>query len=193
MANKVLVTPMDGTPKQLSFANHAGDFNAAANNSLEEGTPTDVEIVFLDLADGAALQSTQGDLGAHWAPGYVCTALIEMQVAAATAGSTVDFYWNASASGTAAKGNMGATTGTAGAYAGYSADLADALKQLIYIGSLVMTDDAVDSAQIGMVGILSPPHRYGSLVVVNNTGQVICDTDDIETHVVLSPIVEEVQ
>lgn len=193
MANKILRTPMDGTPEQLSFANHAGDFNPTAANILEVATPTDVELVLLNLADAAAAQSAKGDLGAKWAAQYVCTACIEMQVAAADAGSAVDFYWNASGITTAGTGNMGATSGAAAAYTGYSADLADSLKQLIYIGSMVMTDDAVDSAQIGFVGILSPPHRWGSLVVVNNTGQTICDTDDIEAHVVLSPIVDEVQ
>jgi hypothetical protein len=58
---------------------------------------------------------------------------------------------------------------------------------------MVMTDDAVDSVQIGHVGILRPPHRYGSLIVKNECGQTICDTDDIEAHVVLSPIIPEIQ
>ena len=193
MANKLLRTPMDGTPEQISFANHAGDFSPTAANDLQVSSPTTGELVLLNLADAAAAQSAKVDLGAHWAPLYACVACIEMQVAAATAGSTVDFYWNASGIVTAGTGNMGAASGAAAAYTGYSADLADALKQLIFIGSMVMTDDGVDSAQIGMVGILSPPHRWGSLIVVNNTGQVICDTDDIEAHIVLSPIVDEIQ
>lgn len=193
MANKVLRTPMDGTPEQISFANHAGDFSPSAANDLQESTPTTGELVLLNLADAAAAQSAKVDLGAKWAAEYACTALIEMQVAAATAGSVVEFYWNASASSTAANGNMGAASGSAAAYTGYSADLADAVKQLIFIGAMVMTDDDVDSAQIGLVGILSPPHRYGSLIVKNETGQTICDTDDIEAHVVLSPIIPELQ
>jgi hypothetical protein len=193
MANKNLLTPMDGTPEQISFANHAGDFSPTAANDLQESTPTTGELVLLNLADAAAAQSAQVDLGAKFAERYACVAAIEMQVAAATDGSTVDFYWNASASATAATGNMGAASGSAAAYTGYSADLATALRQLIYIGSMVMTDDAVDSLQIGFVGDLYTPHRYGSLIVANNTGQVICDTDDIEAHIVLNPVIPEIQ
>lgn len=193
MANKVLNTEMDDTPPQLAFANFAGDFNPAGANDLRKGADTEVELVLLNLADAAAAQSAKGDLGANFAERYACVACIEMQVAAATAGSVVEFYWSASSSGTAATGNMGAASGSAAAYSGYSADLADSVKQLIYIGSMVMTDDGVDSAQIGMVGDLYPPHRYGSLIVKNECGQTICDTDDIEAHIVLSPIIPEIQ
>lgn len=193
MANKVLIQEMDDTPPQICFANFAGDFGPTAANDLRQGTDTEVELVLLNLADAAAAQSAQADLSEHRAVEYLCTACIEMQVAAAVAGSVLEFYWNASASSTAATGNMGATTGSAAAYNGYSSDLDDAVKQLIFIGAMVLTDDAVDSVQIGMVGILNPPHRYGSLVVKNEVGQTICDTDDIEAHVVLSPIIPEIQ
>lgn len=193
MPNKLLITEMDDTPKQLSFANHAGDFSPSAGNSLEKGTPEDVELVLLNLANGAAVQSDKVDLGANWAEEYAFSALVEMQVAAATARGVVQFWWNASSSATAATGNMGGASGSVGAYDGYSADLTDAVNQLIYIGEMLMTDDAVDSAQTGFVGILKPPHRYGSLIVVNNCGQTICDTDDIEAHVVGSPVTQELQ
>lgn len=193
MANKVLLQPMDNTPAQICFANFAGDFNPTAGNDLREGTDTEVELVLLDLADAAAAQSAQVDLGAHFAEEYFAVACIEMQIAVATAKKTVDCYWNASASSTAATGNMGAASGSAAAYTGYSADLVDALNQLIVVGSMPMTDDAVDSVQIGIVGVFRPLHRYGSLIVVNNVGQVICDTDDIEAHIVLCPIIPEIQ
>jgi hypothetical protein len=184
---------MDDTPPQICFANFAGDFNPASANDLRSGTDTECELALLDVADGAARQSAQVDLGAHFAERYAVTACIEMQVAAAGAGAEIEFYWNASPSSTAASANMGAASGSDGAYIGYSSDLADAVKQLIYIGSLVMTDDAVSSIQIGYVGDLYPPHRYGSLIVKNECGQTICDTDDVEAHVVLNPIVLELQ
>ena len=193
MANKILNTTMDGTPKQISFANHAGDFSPTTANDLQVSSPTTGELVLLNLLNAAAAQSAKVDLGSNFAERYACVACIEMQVAAATAGSTVDFYWNASGIVTAGIGNLGAASGVSGAYTGYSADLAQALRQLILIGSLVMTDDAVDSAQIGFVGDLYTPHQWGSLIVVNNTGQTICDTDDIEAHIVLNPVVPEVQ
>lgn len=193
MANKLLLQPMDNTPAQITFANFAGDFSPTAANDLREGTDTEVELVLLNLADTAAAQSAQADLGAHFAERYALVAAIEMQVAAADVGEVVECYWNASASATAATGNMGAASGSAGVYSGYSSDLAIAVRQLIRIGNMVMTDDAVDSVQIGFVGDLYPPHRYGSLIVKNELGQTICDTDDIEAHIVLNPIIPELQ
>lgn len=193
MANKILLQPMDDTPAQISFANFAGDFNPTAANDLREGTDTETELVLLNLADAAAAQSAKADLGAHFAAAYMCKACIEMQVAAATAGAVVEFYWSPSSAAAAATGNAGAASGSAAAYTGYSADLAEAIQQLIFIGSMVMTDDAVDSAQVGVVGRLSPPDRYGSLIVKNESGQTISDTDDIESHVVLNPIIPEIQ
>ena len=193
MANKILNTEMDDTPPQLAFANFAGDFSPTAANDLRKGTDTEVELVLLNLADAAAAQSAKGDLGANFAAEYSLVACIEMQVAAADAGGIVEFYWNASPSATAATANMGAASGSAEAYSGYSSDLSESVQQLIFIGSMVMTNDAVDSAQIGYVGSLFPPHRHGSLIVKNECGQTICDTDDIEAHVVLNPIIPEVQ
>lgn len=191
--NKVLRKPLDDTPPQIAFANFAGDFNPTAANDLRVGADTQAELVLLNLANAAAAQSAKVDLGAIYADEYGCVACIEMQVAAATDGATVDFYWNHSGIVTAGTGNMGAASGAAAAYTGYSADLATALRQLTRIGSLTLTDDAVDSIQVGFVGILRPIHRWGSLIVVNNAGQVICDTDDVEAHIVLGPIVPDIQ
>ncbi len=193
MANKILLTEMDDTPPQIAFANFAGDFAPGANNDLRKGIDIQGELVLLNLLNATAVQSAKVDLGVNFANEYLVVALIEMQVAAATAGSVVEFYWNSSSSATPAVGNMGAATGVSGAYSGYSSDLADAVKQLIDAGIMTMTDDAVDSAQIGVGGVFRPLNRYGSLVVKNETGQTICDTDDIEAHVVLIPIIPEVQ
>jgi len=197
MANKVLNQQMDGTPKQICFADHAGDFSPTAANDLRISTDgsneTDAELELLNVADGAARQSDQVDLGEHRAPSYACMAAIEMHVAAATDGDIIEFYWAPSMSATAATANPGGVSGSDSAYSGYSSDLDTAVKQLQYIGCMAMTDDAVDSLQIGFVGVFSPTDRYGTLVVKNECGQTICDTDDIETHVVLNPIVPEVQ
>lgn len=194
MANKILTTEMDDTPPQICFAHFAGDvFNPTGANDLRKGTDTEVELVLQDLADGAACQSAKADLGADRADQYAVRACIEMQVAAATAGGAIEFYWSPSSSGTAATGNAGACSGSAEAYSGYSSDLADAVKQLQFLGVMTMTDDAVDSIQIAEVGILRTRERYGCLVVKNECGQTVCDTDDIEAHVVLDPIVPELQ
>lgn len=193
MVAKILITEMDDAPPQICFANFAGDFNPTAANDLRKGTDTPAELVLLNLADAAAAQSAKVDLGANRAEEYAVRACIEMQVAAATAGEIVEFYWSPSSSATAGIGNAGGCSGAAAAYSGYSADLADSVKQLQFIGAMTMTDDAVDSIQIGEVGILRSRERYGSLVVKNECGQTICDTDDIEAHVVLDPIVPESQ
>lgn len=195
--NRIVRAPMDDSPKQISFANFAGDFSPTAANDLRVGADLETELVFENLADAALIQSAKCDLAdtySRWVPSYACVACVEMQVAVADPGSNVDFYWNASGIVTAATGNMGDTSGSSGAYTPYSGDAADiaaALGQLIFIGSLVMSDEAVDSIQVGFVGILRPPHRWGSLIVANNAGNTICDTDDIEAHVVLNPILDE--
>lgn len=193
MVSKLLIQEMDDTPPQISFANFAGDFSPTAANDLRKGADTETELVLLNLADTAAAQSAKADLGEHRAPEYKVRACIEMQVAAATAGAVVEFFWAPSSSATAGTGNPGGVSGAAAAYSGYSSDLADSVKQLEFIGPMVMTDDAVDSIQIAEVGILKATERYGSLVVKNESGQTICDTDDIEAHVVLDPIIPESQ
>jgi len=197
MANKVLITEQDGIPKQIVFGNHAGDFGPATNNDLRITTDgsneLDVELALLNLADTAAAQSAKGDLEVNRAPAYAMMAAMEWQVAAAAAGEVVEFYMNASRSITAAVANLGGTSGAAAAYSGYSSDLADAIKQLIFVGAMSQTDDAVDSLQIGYVGVYAPPQRHMSLIVKNEAGQTLCDTDDIETHVTLDPIVDEIQ
>ena len=193
MVSKILVQEQDGTPPQITFGNFAGDFNPTAANDLRVAGDTEVELVLLDLADAAAVQSSKADLGENRAAEYSVRACIEMQVAVADDGSTVDLYWSPSQHATPANGNAGACTGVAGAYAGYSSDLVTAKDQLQHIGPMNMTDDAVDSIQTGEVGILRTRERYGSLVVINNTGETICDTDDIESHIVFDPIVPESQ
>lgn len=195
MVAKILVTEViNEAPFQQVFGNFDGDFNPTAGNDLRvTGGGLSNELALLNLADGAAVQSGKADLGANRAAEYAVRACIEMQVAAATAGAVIEFYWSPSSSATAATGNAGGCSGVAAAYSGYSADLADSVKQLQLLGTMTMTDDAVDSIQIAEVGVLFARERYGSLVVKNESGQTICDTDDIEAHVVLDPIIPESQ
>jgi hypothetical protein len=197
MTSKLLMTPMDGTPKQICFADHAGDFGPSTNNDLRITTDgsqeLDVQMAMLNWADGAGIQSAKCDLGAHWAPSYELKVALEMQVAAADLSGIVFWYWAPSHSTTAAVGNPGGVSGSAGAYSGYSSDLTTAVKQLVPIGPAVLTDDAVDSLQIVRVGILRPLDRFGTLVGRNACGQTICDTDDIEAHAVLTPALLESQ
>lgn len=188
--NQVLVKDAASTaPKQISFATHAS-YVATTNNVIEIGTPTEVEMSLLNLADGAAVQSTKGDLGAVRAPKYVVTCCIEYQVAAPTTGTLVEFFWAASGQSSAAVGNPGYATGADGAYTGTPATLVEGVAQLARLGTLTVSADL--EFQIADVGIFIPTHRYGSLIVKNETGQTICDTDIVESAVVFTPIVPDI-
>ena len=188
--NQVLVKDAASTaPKQISFATHAS-YVATTNNVIEIGTPTEVEMSLLDVVDGAAVQSVKADLGAARAARYVVTCCLEYQVAAPTTGTLVEFYWAASGQSGAGVGNPGYVSGADGAYSGGDATLAEGIAQLQFIGQLVVSADI--EFQIADVGTFSPTHRYGSLIVKNETGQKIADTDIIETAVVITPIVDDI-
>ena len=188
--NQVLIKDaVDATPKQISFKVNAS-YAPAAANTIEIGTPTDVELDLVDLLNGAAEQSAKADLGAVRASRYVVTACIEYEVAAPTTGTRIEFYWAASGQSTAANGNPGFTTGVVGAYTGTPADLDEAIAQLQFLGALVVSADI--EFQIANIGVFSPTHRYGMLIVKNETGQTICDTDVVESAVVLTPIVTDI-
>ena len=92
MANKILIAVQDGTPPQISFADHSNDFSPTAANNLEVGTPTDVNMQLASVADDAARQSDKADLGAVRAKEYGVRAAIEF-AATPTAGAVVEFYW----------------------------------------------------------------------------------------------------
>ena len=189
-SNQVLVKDAAAaTPRQVSFATHAS-YVAATDNVIEIGTPIEVEMSLLDLADGAAVQSTKADFGAVRAARYVVTCCIEYQVAAPTTGTLIEFYWAASGQSAAGVGNPGYASGADGAYSGGDATLAEGVAQLAFIGSLVVSADI--EFQIADIGVFSLTHRYGSLIVKNETGQKIADTDIIETAVVFTPIVDDI-
>ncbi len=189
--NQVLIKDAAAaTPKQISFATHA-TYAPGTNNVIEIGTPTEVEMSLLDLATGAAVQSTKFDFGAVRASKYVITCCLEYQVVAPTTGKLVEFYLAASGQSEVAVGNPGYATGADGAYTGTPATLAEGIAQLALIGILTVSADL--EFQIADVGVFSPTHRYGSLIVKNLTGQKIADTDIIECAVVFTPIVDDIQ
>lgn len=191
MASKFLLDEMDGTPAQICFADFAGDFSPTID--LRHASATDVECQ-LSLASVAATpaarQSAKVDLGAVRCP-YGVRAALEI-AATPTAGRVVSFYWNPSQHATAGSGNVGNCSGSDAAYAGYSSNLAASLPHLDFIGNFVVTAQAAGTVQIGVCGILVPKHRYGSLVVVNDSGAAF-DSDDIQMHVVFDPLYIEGQ
>ena len=195
MTAKILVTPMDGTPKQICFADHAGDFSPTAANDLRittDGTfETDCQLSMASVANLAARQSAKVDLGAKWAESYRVRAALEF-AATPVAGETVEFYWAPSQASTAANGNPGSVSGGDLAYSGYSSNISDAVKQLELIGVMVVTAQATGTVQVAEVSIFSPAERYGSLVVKNESDAAI-HSDDIECNIVFDPIIRESQ
>lgn len=189
--NQVLVKDaVAATPDQVSFAIHA-TYTPTGGNIIElSGTKIEVELDLLNLLDTAAEQSAKADLGAVRARQYVVTCCIEYQLADPTTNTVVEFYWAASSQSTAANGNPGYTTGVVGAYDGGSATLAEGVAQLQFIGVLVVSAD--QEFQIADIGVFSPTHRYGMLIVKNETNVTICDTDIIESAVVFTPIVDDI-
>ena len=165
----------------IAFADFAGDFDDSIAG-------TEVQLTLAALADAAARQSTKVDLGATRAAQYAVRVAIEMDVAP-TAGEAVYIYWSASESGTAGTGNDGGCSGADGAYQAGSE--AEWVKQLQLIGVLTLTADA-DVAQIGTVGMFTPPSRYGQVVVWNEAGQAF-EAADNTMFVALVPIVDESQ
>lgn len=191
MANKILVTEQDGTPKQISFANHAGDFSPAAATAIEVGTPTDCEIALTGVTNTSGRQSAKVDLGVDRAQRYAVRASLEF-AATPTAGNTCEIYWAPSGSATAANGNAANVTGSDGAYAGYSSNLAASVKQLQLAGVFICTAQATATVQVAECGVFEPRERYGSLVFVNNSGASI-HSDDVECNIVFDPIIDEIQ
>lgn len=191
MANKILLQEMDDTPPEICFADFAGDFNPTAANDLRKGTDTQVQLSLASVADTAARQSAKVDLGEHRASQYHVRAAFEL-AATPTAGEVIELYWAPSSSATAATGNAGAASGSDAAYAGYSSNLAASVKQLLFVGHFVCTAQATATIQVAEVGILSPPERYGSLIVKNESGAAF-HSDDVECHVVFDPQIPEIQ
>ena len=178
-----------GAP-QISFATHAS-LSPAAANVMEVGTPTEVELSLLNLADTAAAMSAKFDLGAPRAPWYTVRACLEWQVAAPTTALVVEFWVAWSNQSTATVANDAYVSGSDAAYTGSPATLVEGLSQQKIIGVQVATADI--EFQISTIGILIPVSRFGVLTVRNLAGQVLCDTDIVETNIVFDPATPNVE
>jgi len=177
---------------QFSFADHAGDFSPAAATSLEQGTPTNVQLSLASVAAAAARQSAKLDLGSTRAPAFTVMAALEF-ASGVVAGETVTLYWAASPDATAANGNPGGVSGSDAAYTGTTGStVAESVRQLLKIGSFIATDDATATVQVAYIGRFAPPTQYGSLVVVNNTTPAL-HSDDVEMHIVFDSIIPQNQ
>lgn len=191
MVSKILISEMDGTPEQISFADHANDFSPTAANDLQFSTPTTCQIQLASVGNTAARQSVKVDLGENRAQVYKVRAAFEM-AATPTAGALIELYWAPSSSSTAATGNAGGVSGSDEAYSGYSSNLASSIGQLDEIGPFQCTVQVTGNVQIAEIGSFSPSERYGSLIVKNESNAAF-HSDDVECHVVFDPVIPEVQ
>ncbi len=181
------------TSDEYSF--HSSVYAPTGVSDLSDGSPTTVDLTLDEggtgLADGSAINSDQVDLGATRPTQFVVIAAIEW-FAAVVAGESVDFYWSPSAHSAVGTGNPGKPDGVDGAYTGDGGGtVAESVLQMIYIGSMLTTD--LIGVQQAMVGVFSPLLRYGQLIVVNNSGTLICGTDDIQSSILMAGIVDESQ
>jgi hypothetical protein len=165
-----------------------------AGGSKVGGTRTH-DLDLTDLLFTAARQGVKADLGATRAMRYAITLAVEFKAAdTPESGETVNLYWAPSGSVTAGVANQGGCAGTDAAYTGTAGDsLNDSLKQLIFIGAIVLTSDVVAVVQ-RQTFVFSPPTRYGQPVVLNNTNaEDFNDVDAQEMYVRMVPLINEGQ
>lgn len=159
---------------------HQIDLTGVAATEAREGAKADV---------AASAHSGVAD---RRAPVFDVTVRIEF-ASAPVSGETVDIYMAPSLSETAATANPGGVSGVDGDYTGTAGDsLADSLKQLEFIGSLVCTADGTTVVQQQTVGRYSPGKRYVSPVVVNNATPAFV-ADAVEMSITMTPLVDEIQ
>ena len=166
----------------------AGPPATAANDiRIASPTPTKVQIDLTGVAATEARQSDKtADLGSAFPEKLVLGACIEFE-AAPDAGGTVDVYWAPSPSSVAATGNPGAVVGADGVFTVGTED------QLIQIGSMVLQNNVINIDV--EIGTLRLPHRYGTLIVINNGSTAFRSTPTAmdETHITLTPVIPDLQ
>lgn len=187
MANETKIT----VGAQFCFRDST-DFNPAASTTdYRVGTPTYGQLDLTSLANAAGRESAKIDLGAARAEAHAVYGAFEM-AATPVVGERIDVYWYASPEATAGDANPHDIGGAdAAAPSGYGT-LAELLANLIFIGSLITTDDATTTVQHGFIGILYSPTRYGGVVVVNESDAAFVANAD-EHHVLLEEILPQYQ
>ncbi len=189
MANEILLK--QSTQIRFFVTGSFSPADAATNWTV--GTPTDVVLTQSALANGAGRQSDKVDLGAKRADKYAVFAAADFTGETPVAGDSITYFWVPSTSTIQANGNVAGNSGADGAApdgALGSITLAEFQEWCQEIGTLTVHDGAV--VQNGYVGSFSPQERYGQMLVVNNAGDAF-EADDVENHVVMNPIITEIQ
>lgn len=163
-----------------------------ATNMATSDAITDV-FTLASLADTAGRQSDKVDLGAVRAAQYAVYAAIDLTDETPVQDTTFDFYWLPSTSATQANGNIAGNSGADAAAPGGalgSLTLGDFKRLGQFIGVLQIHDGAV--VQNGLIGVFSPDERWGQMLVINESGDLV-EADDVENHVVMKPIEDDIQ
>ncbi len=148
------------------------------------------QIDLTDIIFAEARQGVKADLGEYRAEEYAAIVCVEFKTGEAPeSAEVVGLYWGPSISPVAAAANQGGLIGTDADYTGTDGDsLADSLGQLIKIGDLVLTADAVGFPQ-RQTFVFEPILRYGQPVVYNGTdAEDFNAADTIEMYVRIVPL-----
>lgn len=166
----------------------ATDYAPATANVLTVGTPTTLQLDLTGVGDDAAREGAKGDFGAsgkiyeYW----TAQAAVEWGTAPTTQ-EAIQLYMGWSNISGAGNGNPGNLTGSDAAYTGSPADLDEGLRQLTYLGTMIIaTADA--NVQKTFPIRFTPLARYGIPVVVNRSGQALF-TDAAEMSLVFTPYI----
>jgi hypothetical protein len=177
-----------GTP--LVWA-HSGEY--VPSDAVQPAT-IDADFDWNDLVAATPYQGAKLNLGSvNLDLEWMMKVYIEWH-SAPTAGGSVDFYLGFSNDATAGEDNPGGLSGAEAAYQGYGGDAAsglEALHQLEFIGSLIVTADI--ALQVQEVGVFVPKGQYAMLVAVNNSSVDVAGTDAIETGVAITPFQFQIQ
>jgi hypothetical protein len=161
--------------------------NTDYSNNNGFGTRTH-QINLVSKAAAGAQQSVKIDFGENLDLEYILGASLEFATAP-DSGEVVNFYMGWSPSATTGVGNSGGLVGTDTAYTGTGGDsLADSLKQLHFLGSMVLTSDATGTVQIDTaIASFTPLMRYGQLVVENGCASAALHSDGVEIAFSMTP------
>jgi len=163
-------------------------------SDMSSGTPTVVDFTCDEggtgLTDQTAVNSDQTDFGVNRPALFHVSSTLEW-FAAVVAGVSVDFYWSPSSNSSVTAGNPGEPDGVDGLYSPTGFTNEEGIQQMIYIGSHINNGN-IDT-QTAFIGTFAMPQRYGQLVMFNDSGALLCGTDDIETSVLFQGVQFEVQ
>jgi len=148
-----------------------------AGTIITLGTNSDTHVLTMkNLATATYRQSDKIDFGAAWDQDWRVECINKFG-SAPTAGLTMDLWMGYSDNATAGTNNQANLTGADAAYTGYSSDAANSVKQLDFLGSLVLVNNAGPQRGLVQPGWFRPAARYGCLVWLNGSGQTTTNVD----------------